>query len=86
MPGLHYSFTQRRQGQPRLLGQRRTKQPLSVAQHTLTSTPMGLWGTTAGGAPALPQLLNKRLAHRKPLGNLRMALLGRDQRVNDALT
>ena len=85
MAGPRHSLTQRRQSQRWLLGQRRTNQPLGAAQTALTSAPMGLWGTTAGDAPALPQFLNKRLAHRKPLGNLRMALLVRGQGLDDAL-
>jgi hypothetical protein len=39
----------------------------------------------SAGAAALLQLLNKRWAHRTPLGNLRPARFVRDQDANHAL-
>jgi hypothetical protein len=84
MAGLRHPLAQRRQSQPWMLGQLRTNQSLGAAQTALAAAPMGLWRTTAGSAPALPQLLNKGEAHRKSFGNLRLALLVRDQGVDDA--
>jgi hypothetical protein len=60
--------------------------PLGIVQVALASAPMRACGTTAGSAPALPQLRHKRQAHRKPFGNLRLAPLMRLQRFGDAFT
>ena len=86
MAGLHHPLTQRRQGQSWMLGQLSTNQPLGVAQTALASTPMGLRRATAGGAPALAQLLDKGKAYRKPFGNFRLAPVLCLHRLDDAFT
>jgi hypothetical protein len=68
-----------------LLGQFRANQPLGATRTGLAPALMRPWSTTAGGAPALSQPGDKRQAHRKPPGNLRLTLFVRDWRVDDAL-
>jgi hypothetical protein len=85
MPGLHHALAQRRQSHRRMAGQFSTNEGLDTAPTALAAARMGLRRTTAGGAPAPPQLLDKGEAHCKPLGHLRLALVLRCQLVNDAL-
>jgi hypothetical protein len=80
-----HPLAQRRQGHPRLLGQLRTKQSLDAGQTALAAASMGLWRTTGGGTPVLPELLNKGAAHRNPFGNFRLTLLVCLQRLDGTL-